>query len=74
MAEVKVRTADQATQIAVAFVNRYYGFVFPIETKKEDHRWIVDLDVSVLRPKYARVRINGDTGAIENFSVRDTRL
>jgi hypothetical protein len=74
MAEVKIKTAEQATQIAVAFVKRYYNFVFPIETKKENHVWIVDLDISVFRPKIARVKINSVTGAVDNFSVRDTRL
>lgn len=74
MVESKVKTADQATQIAVTFVQRYYKFVFPIETKKEDHRWIVDLDVSVFRPKIARVKVSSVTGDVENFSVRDTRL
>ena len=74
MAEAKVKTAEEATQIAVAFVKKYYGFVFPIETKKEDHRWIVDLDVSVFRPRFARVKVDSVTGSVENFSVRDTRI
>jgi hypothetical protein len=64
-----VQTVDQATQAAVDFVRKYYSFVYPIAARKENSRWVVDLDVSYFRPTYVRVRILAETGTLEDFKV-----
>ena len=66
---VVVESLEEATQLALAFVRRYYSFAFPIAAKKEFSCWIVDLDISFLKPSYARVRLQAQTGAVEDFKV-----
>jgi hypothetical protein len=64
-----VQTVDQAIQAAIDFVRKYYSFVYPIAARKENSRWVVDLDVSYFRPSYVRVRIIAETGTLEDFKV-----
>ncbi len=64
-----VQTVEQATQAAIDFVRKYYLFVNPIAAKKENSRWIVDLDISYFRPSYVRVKILAETGTLEDFKV-----
>ncbi len=64
-----VQTVEQATVLAIDFVRKYYSFVFPVSARRETSRWIVDLDISYLRPSYARVRILAETGTIEDYRV-----
>jgi hypothetical protein len=64
-----VQTVEQATQLAVDFVRKYYAFAFPIGARKETGRWIVDFDISYYKPSYARVKIFAESGTIEDFRV-----
>ncbi len=64
-----VQTVEQATQLALDFVRKYYSFAFPISARKETSRWIVDMDVSYFKPSYARVKILAESGTIEDFRV-----
>jgi len=66
---VAVQTVEQATEVAVDFVRKYYSFVYPIAAKKVTSSWVVDLDISYFRPIYVRVKIFGDTGSLEDFKV-----
>jgi hypothetical protein len=60
---------EQATQVALDFVRKYYAFVFPISARREASRWVVDFDISYFRPSYMRVRIQAETGLVEDFKV-----
>jgi hypothetical protein len=64
-----VQTVEQATQLAIDFVRKYYSFVYPVAARKEVARWIVDLDISYFRPSYVRVKIIAETGVLEDFKV-----
>jgi len=64
-----IQTVEQATQAAIDFVRKYYSFVYSMAARKENSRWIVDLDVSYFRPSYVRVRILAETGSLEDFKV-----
>lgn len=64
-----IQTVEQATQIAIDFIRKYYSFVYPIAARKENSRWIVDLDISYFRPSYVRVKILAETGTLEDFKV-----
>jgi hypothetical protein len=63
-----VQTVDQAVQVATDFVMKYYSFVYPVAARKENSRWVVDLDISYFRPSY-RVKIFAETGTLEDFRV-----
>jgi hypothetical protein len=64
-----VQTVEQATQLAIDFVRKYYSFAYPVAARKEVSSWIVDLDISYFRPSYVRVRILAETGTLEDFKV-----
>jgi hypothetical protein len=64
-----VQTIEQATQIALDFVRKHYSFVYPMAARRENSRWIVDLDISYFRPSYVRVKILAETGVLEDFRV-----
>lgn len=64
-----IQTVEQATQLAVDFVRKYYSFVYPMAAREENSRWIVDLDISYFRPSYVRVKLLAETGRLEDFKV-----
>ena len=64
-----VQSVEHATQLALDFVRKYYSFAFPMSARKENSKWIVDLDISYFKPSYIRVRIQEGTGAIDDFRV-----
>ncbi len=64
-----VQTVEQATQVAIDFVRKYYSFVYPVAARRENSRWIVDLDISYFRPSYVRVKILAENGTLEDFKV-----
>lgn len=64
-----VQSVEQATQLALDFVRKYYSFVFPMSARKENSKWIVDLDISYFKPSYIRVQIDVGTGTIQDFKV-----
>jgi hypothetical protein len=64
-----VQTVEQAVQVAIDFVRKYYSFVYPVAARKESSRWVVDLDISYFRPNYVRVKIFAETGTLEDFRV-----
>ena len=64
-----IQAVEQATQLAIDFVRKYYSFVYPIAARKENSQWLVDLDISYFRPSYVRVKIFAETGSLEDFKV-----
>ncbi len=64
-----IQTIEQATRLAIDLVRNYYSFVYLIAARKENSRWVVDLDISYFRPSYVRVKIVAETGNLEDFAV-----
>ena len=64
-----IQTIEQATRLAIDFVRKYYSFVYPIAARRENSRWVVDLDILYFRPSYVRVKIFAETGSLEDFKV-----
>ena len=64
-----ILTVEQATQAAIDFARKYYSFVYPVAARKENSRWVVDLDISYFRPSYVRVKIFAETGSLEDLKV-----
>jgi len=65
----QVQTVEEATQLALDLVRKYYSFAFPISARRENSRWIIDLDISYFKPSYMRVKILAESGALEDFKV-----
>jgi hypothetical protein len=71
---VVIASVEQATQLAMEFARKYYSYVFPISTRTENSRWIVDLDISYYKTNFVRLRIDRETGIIEDFKVTHGQL
>ena len=69
-----VQSVEEATRLAIEFARRCYSNIFPVSTRKENSRWIVDLDISYYKTSYVRLRIDQETGTIEDFKVTQGQL
>ena len=67
--EERVISADKATQLAVDFLKRYYSYVKPTKATKDNHMWIVEVDVGLFLTKIAKVYIDVNTARITEYNV-----
>lgn len=65
----KVKTAEEAMDIAHAFVKKYSAVALPLKAVKEGDVWVVDMDVGALNVKVANVRVDAKTGDILGYDV-----
>ena len=56
------------------FARRYYPYVFPVSTRREHSQWIVDLDISYWKTNFVRLKIQVETGTIDEFKVTHGQL
>ena len=71
---VTIQTVEQATQAAVEFARRYYSSAIPVSTRKVNSQWVVDLDISYFRMNFVRLKIQIETGSIDEFKVTQSQL
>lgn len=65
-----IESAEQATEIAVDFLKKYYQILQkPLSAKLEQGQWIVEVDVGVFHTIAARVVIDAETGKILTYVV-----
>jgi len=70
--EIRVKSAEEATEIALDFVKKYYPFYHrPIKSVKEDSIWLVEIDVGLVTTIVAKVKIDAKTGNILEFVKSD---
>ncbi len=69
-----IQTVEQATQAAMEFARRYYPNVFPVSTRKVNSQWVVDLDISYWKTSFVRLKIQVETGTIDEFRVTNGQL
>jgi hypothetical protein len=65
----KVKTAEEAMDIAHAFVKKYSSTALPMKATKEDAFWHVDMDVGAVGTKIAKIKIDARTGEISSYEV-----
>jgi hypothetical protein len=65
----EVKSAKAATEIALAYLKRYYTFSKPKRAVKEGVVWSVEVDVGVWATKIAKVKIHAATGDILEYTV-----
>jgi len=68
---MKVKSAPEATEIALSFLKEHYQFIpqQPIKAAKEDNAWLVEIDVGLLRARIAKIKIDAKTADILEYSV-----
>ena len=69
-----IQTVEQATQAAMEFARKYYPYVFPLSTRRVNSQWIVDLDISYWKTNFVRLKIQVETGTIDEFKVTQGQL
>jgi hypothetical protein len=69
-----IQTVEQATQAAMEFARKYYTYVFPVSTRRVNSQWVVDLDISYWRTNFVRLKIQVETGIIDEFKVTQAQL
>ena len=67
----EVKSATEATEIALSFLKEHYQFVpqEPIKAAKEDNVWLVEIDVGLLRTRIAKIKIDAKTATILEYSI-----
>ncbi len=69
-----IQNVEQATQAAMEFARRFYPNVVPVSTRRVNSQWIVDLDISYWRTNFVRLKIQVETGTIDEFRVTQGQL
>lgn len=67
----KVNSAEEATEVALSFLNKHYHFIpqQPIKAVREDNVWLVEIDVGLLRTRIAKLKIAAKTAAILEYTI-----
>lgn len=69
----KVKTAEEAMDIAHAFVKKYSSTALPMKTAKKGEFWLVDIDVGALGTKIAKIKVDARTGKISSYEVPEIK-
>lgn len=73
MGKGEVRNAEEATEIALSFLQTKYPLrrrvVRPAKAIRENDVWSVDLDVGIVRVMIANFKIDSKTGEIIQYSI-----
>lgn len=64
-----IESADKATELAVAFLKKYYPWLFPLRATREQDIWTVEVDVGAFKTKLAKVRVDARDSSIVDFSI-----
>ena len=67
MAEVD--TAQDATDLAIAFLKPHWAFVRPLRAKRRRDVWTVDVDVGTRWERLAWVKVSADTGKVVDYNI-----
>jgi len=65
----EVKSAPQATDIAVSFVSKHRFFARPLSAIRENGHWLVKIDVGPLAKEIASVKIDAKTGEILEYDI-----
>ena len=67
----EIKSAAEATQIALSFLKEHYKFIpqQPVKAAREDAVWMVEIDVGLLRTRIAKIKIDARTAAILEYSI-----
>lgn len=65
----EVKTASEATDIALSYLKKYRYFARPIKAVREGDIWLVEIDVGPIITKVAKIKIDAKTGDILEYTV-----
>ena len=67
----EVTSAQQANSIAESFIKQYHSFFVarPKKAVREDGIWLVEIDVGLITPKIAKVKVDASSGEIVEYDI-----
>jgi hypothetical protein len=65
----EVKSAPEATEIAVNFVKKYRMIARPIKAVQEDGIWLVEIDVGPIFVSVAKVKLDAKSGDILEYNI-----
>ncbi|MBM3942032.1 MAG: hypothetical protein FJ316_03730 [SAR202 cluster bacterium] len=65
----KVETAQEATELAIAFLKPYWAFARPLRAVRRPGLWHVELDVGVRGERLGWADVDMETGKIVNYRI-----
>ena len=68
VAEVKIRTAEDATEAVVSFFQKHYPFLQPLKAVRQDGYWVVEIDVGAVKKRVIKAKLNATTGQMEEYA------
>jgi len=69
MMSEKVRSAPEATNIAMTFVKKHRFFLRPLSAVRENGHWLVKIDVGPMLKEVANIKIDAQTGEILEYDI-----
>ena len=65
----EVKSAAEATQIAMSVIEKQYLFVRPIKAIRENDVWVVQIDVGAFKPRIGNFKIEAKTGLVLEYTI-----
>lgn len=65
----EVKSAQEATAIALSVIEKQYGFTRPIKAVKEGNIWLVQIDVGVFKTRIGNFKIDAKTGVVLEYDI-----
>ena len=65
----EVKSAEEATEIARAFIKKHRIIALPIKAVRENGIWLVEIDVGPLAVKVAKIKVDANTGRIISYEL-----
>jgi uncharacterized membrane protein YkoI len=65
----EIKSAKEATEIAVSFVKKYRFIARPLKAVREDSTWLVEIDVGPIFVMVAKIKIDAKSGDILEYII-----
>lgn len=69
MKAVEIKSATEATEVAVKFIKKDRWWVRPLKAVRENGTWLVEVDVGPLSKIVATLKIDAQSGKIIEYNI-----
>jgi hypothetical protein len=66
---IEVKSAEEATEVAQSFIQKYRFFARPLKAVRQDDSWLVEFDVGPLTIMIAKVKVDAKSGDILEYTI-----
>ena len=65
----EVKSAREATEIAVEFIKKYRWYTRPLKAVREGDTWLVEIDVGPIFTAVAEIKVDAKSGDILKYTI-----